>query len=264
MTHSSPFIAFHLVNPSPWPLTGSLAAGGIMFNLISWFQIKTPITMPIMITIISLTVICWWRDIIREASYRGHHTKKVRRGIEWGIVLFIVSEVIFFSAFFWTFFHRRLRPTPELGCAWPPNAIYTLNPFSIPLLNTGVLLSSGATVTWAHHALITNKIPLTTINIVITITLGAYFTSLQVIEYREAMFRFNDSAYGGTFFIATGFHGVHVLVGTLILTAILIRIFIKQISSSHHFGFEAAAWYWHFVDVVWLILFMCIYWWRSP
>jgi cytochrome c oxidase subunit 3 len=174
-----------------------------------------------------------------------------------------VSEVLFFFRFFWAFFHRRLSPTIEIGIQWPPIGISPFNPFQVPLLNTIILLSSGFTVTWAHHAIIENNFSQAWQRLTLTVILGVYFTILQGIEYWEARFSISDSVYGSTFFLATGFHGIHVIIGTTFLAVCLIRLNIKHFSINHHFGFEAAAWYWHFVDVVWLFLFITIYWWGS-
>jgi len=167
----------------------------------------------------------------------------------------------FFFSFFWAFFHRSLAPTIEIGLIWPPTGIEPFNPFQVPLLNTIILLSSGVTVTWAHHSIIENNHSQTLTGLILTVILGLYFTSLQALEYWEASFTISDSSYGSTFFMATGFHGVHVIIGTTFIAVCLNRHFKNHFSPSHHFGFEAAAWYWHFVDVVWLFLYMTIYWW---
>ena len=203
----------------------------------------------------------WWRDISREGAIQGLHTSITELGLHWGIALFIVSEIFFFLSFFSAFFHSRLSPNVDIGRLWPPFGIKVFIPFQVPLLNTIVLVSSGIRVTWAHHSLIEGNFFQTTQGLAITVVLGLYFTILQGLEYFEARFTFADRVYGSTFFIATGFHGLHVLVGTLFLIVILIRHLKKEFRSSHHFGFEAAAWYWHFVDVVWLFLYLVIYWW---
>lgn len=168
---------------------------------------------------------------------------------------------ILFCLFLLSFFHSRLTPTGELGAKWPPINIFPFNPFQIPLLNTAVLLASGVTVTWAHHSLIEANKKEAILALSATVILGIYFTTLQIFEYLEASFSIADSVYGSTFFIATGFHGFHVLIGTSFLLTCLIRHLKSQYSSAHHFGFEAAAWYWHFVDVVWLFLYVSLYWW---
>nr|QYK19527.1 cytochrome c oxidase subunit III [Neoamphitrite affinis] len=254
---------FHLVEYSPWPLTGAAGAFTLTIGTAAWFHNYSPLCAIMGTTIIMLTMIQWWRDIIREGTFLGHHTSYVTKGLRWGMILFIASEVMFFFAFFWAFFHSSLAPSPELGCAWPPTGIQPLNPFSIPLLNTAVLLASGVTVTWAHHSLI-EKLQQNTIQaLMLTVLLGMYFTFLQASEYLESSFSIADSVYGTTFFVATGFHGLHVLIGTSFLMVCLFRTTFMQFSNGHHFGFEAAAWYWHFVDVVWIFLYLCIYWWGS-
>lgn len=179
--------------------------------------------------------------MIREGVFLGHHTSYVTKGLRWGIILFIASEVLFFFAFFWAFFHRRLAPTPELGCRWPPTGIVPINAFRVPLLNTAVLLASGVTVTWAHHRIIEGLRPQAIQALTLTVLLGMYFTFLQALEYIEASFTIADRVYGSTFFVATGFHGLHVLIGRTFLAVCLIRVVLHHFSTSHHFGFEAAA-----------------------
>jgi len=254
---------FHLVDYRPWPLTGSIGALALTTGLTAWFHGYNTTALLLGPILIVLTIIQWWRDVIREATFLGHHTNKVTKGLRWGIALFITSEVLFFFAFFWAFFHRSLAPTPEIGCCWPPTGIVPLNPFAVPLLNTAVLLASGVSVTWAHHALIEGNRPEAIKGLTITVALGGYFTFLQATEYFEAPFTIADSVYGSTFFVATGFHGLHVLIGSTFLLVCLLRVLLHHFSSGHHFGFEAAAWYWHFVDVVWIFLYLCIYWWGS-
>jgi cytochrome c oxidase subunit 3 len=208
-----------------------------------------------------LTCVQWWRDIRREGALQGLHTLIVAKGLRWGIILFITSEILFFFSFFWAFFHRRLAPSIEIGLIWPPTGVTPFNPFQVPLLNTIILLASGVTVTWAHHSMIERNFSQTKQGLAITVILGLYFTSLQALEYWEASFTISDSAYGATFFMATGFHGIHVIIGTTFLFVCLYRLTAFHFSADHHFGFEAAAWYWHFVDVVWLFLYIRIYWW---
>nr|YP_009988590.1 cytochrome c oxidase subunit III [Pharyngocirrus uchidai]QNM39901.1 cytochrome c oxidase subunit III [Pharyngocirrus uchidai] len=254
---------FHLVEFSPWPLTGSLGALMLTIGLTSWFHGGGLLMLALGLSIIILTMLQWWRDVIREATFMGHHTSYVAKGLRWGMILFIASEVLFFFAFFWAFFHSSLAPTPELGCSWPPTGIDIINPFSVPLLNTAVLLASGVTVTWAHHSLMEGTRKETMQALALTVLLGGYFSFLQGLEYMEAPFTIADSVYGSTFFVATGFHGLHVLIGSSFLLVCLLRTAMFQFSDSHHFGFEAAAWYWHFVDVVWIFLYLCVYWWGA-
>jgi cytochrome c oxidase subunit 3 len=258
-THSNH--PFHLVDFRPWPLTGALGAFTLISGLIKWFHNYDNYLFLLGNFIILITIYQWWRDISREGSFQGLHTNPVLIGLRWGIILFIISEIFFFVRFFWAFFHRRLAPSIELGNFWPPLGILIFNPFQIPLLNTAILLSSGVTITWAHHSLIERNFSQTSQGLFFTIILGIYFSILQGFEYLEASFSIAEAAYGSTFFIATGFHGLHVLIGTTFLLICLIRHLNFHFSNIHHFGFEAAAWYWHFVDVVWLFLYISIYWW---
>ena len=203
----------------------------------------------------------WWADVVREGTYQGLHTNAVQTGLRYGMLLFIVSEVMFFLAFFWAFFHSSVLPSIEIGGVWPPAAIDVLNAFDVPLVNTIVLLTSGATCTWAHHSIVAGDKNGAVNGLLLTVALGVFFTALQGMEYVDAGFTIADGVYGSTFFLATGFHGFHVLIGTTFLLVCLFRQLKNHFSTSHHFGFEAAAWYWHFVDVVWLFLFVSIYWW---
>uniref|UniRef100_UPI0030FF33CB cytochrome c oxidase subunit III n=1 Tax=Acanthochitona defilippii TaxID=761903 RepID=UPI0030FF33CB len=254
---------FHLVEFSPWPLVGSMGAFCLTVGLASWFHGYGLNLMFFGMLLILLTMLQWWRDVVREGTFQGYHTLRVSRGLRWGMILFIASEVLFFFAFFWAYFHSSLAPCMELGACWPPAGITPLNPFQVPLLNTAVLLASGVSVTWAHHSLIDGDQKGSILALGVTIILGAYFTFLQAGEYFETSFSISDSCYGSTFFVATGFHGLHVLIGTTFLMVALLRSVVFHFSSNHHFGFEAAAWYWHFVDVVWLFLYVSIYWWGS-
>nr|YP_009003688.1 cytochrome c oxidase subunit III [Iwatanemertes piperata]AHB53113.1 cytochrome c oxidase subunit III [Iwatanemertes piperata] len=254
---------FHLVEFSPWPLVGSVGAFFLTVGMASWFHGYSEGVMVVGLVVVLLTMVQWWRDVVREGTYQGFHTGKVAVGLRWGMILFIASEVCFFAAFFWAYFHSSLSPSYELGSCWPPAGIFPLNPFSVPLLNTAVLLASGVSVTWAHHALLEGSRKNGLQGLLLTVVLGVYFTFLQAGEYWEAPFTLADGVYGSTFFVATGFHGLHVLIGSSFLLVCLFRCFLQQFSGTRHFGFEAAAWYWHFVDVVWLFLYLCIYWWGS-
>nr|YP_010286288.1 cytochrome c oxidase subunit III [Ornithomya biloba]UKS08897.1 cytochrome c oxidase subunit 3 [Ornithomya biloba] len=260
-THSNH--PFHLVDYSPWPLTASIGAMTMVSGMVKWFHHFNLAMLMLGMTITILTVYQWWRDVSRESTYQGLHTQSVTKGLRWGMILFITSEILFFVSFFWAFFHSSLSPSIELGALWPPKGIMPFNPFQIPLLNTMILLTSGITVTWAHHSLMENNHSQTTQGLFFTVTLGIYFSLLQAYEYIEASFTIADSIYGSTFFMATGFHGIHVFIGTMFLLICLMRHMNYHFSMNHHFGFEAAAWYWHFVDIVWLFLFISIYWWGS-
>nr|QNT26952.1 cytochrome c oxidase subunit 3 [Trigonopterus daun] len=254
---------FHLVDPSPWPILGSLSVFSFMVGLIKWFHLNNTDLLFFSALTTSLIMLQWWRDIIRESTFQGLHTQKVASGLRWGMILFITSEIFFFLAFFWAFFHASLSPSIELGMNWPPKGIQPFNPLEIPLLNTLILLSSGLTITWSHHCLMENSYHPAINSLLITVLLGFYFTALQMFEYLEAPFTIADSVYGSTFFMTTGLHGLHVIIGSLFLFVCLIRMYLNHFSSTHHFGFEAAAWYWHFVDIVWLFLYMSIYWWGN-
>ena len=259
-THS-----YHLVDPSPWPILASLGAfmltvGGVLYmhKFIGGFSL-----MSTGFTIILYTMYTWWRDIVREATFEDTHTITVQKGLRLGMVLFIVSEIMFFFAFFWAFFHSSIAPVYTIGGVWPPKAISTISTYTVPLTNTFFLLTSGATVTWAHHALLVRAKKSTLIALIFTLILAILFTGLQGFEYVNAPFNISDGIYGSCFYLATGFHGFHVFVGTIALFISFIRIVLNHFTNKHHFGFESAIWYWHFVDVVWLFLFINVYWWSS-
>jgi cytochrome c oxidase subunit 3 len=252
---------FHLVDPSPWPILTSFSvlmltlgtvlymhgyAGGLFLSKFGLFMVV-------------LMSALWWRDVVREGTFEGQHTIIVQQGLRIG--MFIISELCF--AFFWAFFHSSFNPSISIGGVWPPAFITILDPWKIPLLNTVLLLSSGASVTWAHNSIVWGSKFEASVALLTTIILAVIFTGLQAFEYITAPFTISDSVYGATFYMATGFHGFHVIVGTIFLTVCFFRLYLNHFTREHHFGFEAAAWYWHFVDVVWLFLFISIYWWGS-
>ncbi len=256
---------FHLVDPSPWPLITSVGVLGLTNGFVMYIHFfkhgEIIFFSSLIFVILCMTI--WWRDVIREATFEGHHTKAVTRGLKYGMILFIVSEIMFFFAFFWAFFHSSLSPTIEIGSIWPPVGIQPFNPWGIPFLNTLILLLSGATITWAHHALTSGFRTESMHGLIATILLAILFTGFQVFEYAEASFDISDGIYGSTFYMATGFHGFHVIIGTIFLAVCLYRLYKFHFTTTHHFGFEAAAWYWHFVDVVWLFLFVVVYYWGA-
>ena len=260
MAHQHPY---HLVDQSPWPLTGAIRGLMMTSGLVLWFHRNTLLLLIIGFILLITTMIKWWRDIVREATFQGRHTVIVEKGLRYGMILFITSEVCFFFAFFWAFFHSRLAPSVEIGVTWPPTGITPLKPFLVPLLKTAVLLSSGVTITWSHHSILAGNRTEAIQALFLTVALGIYFTILQAWEYIDSPFTIADRVYGSTFFVATGFHGLHVIIGTTFLLVCLLRLSRHHFSTHHHFGFEAATWYWHFVDVVWLFLYVCIYWWGS-
>lgn len=254
----SPFLA---VQTSFWPLLVSLILFSLLGNTVLFINIKASLAVLLFSLFFTVLVsFLWWKDFSRE-SMLGYHTHKLEVRLRISMLLFILSEVFFFVSFFWAFYDASLAPSIELGIVWPPKGILPLSVYSVPLLNTVILLTSGITVTWAHHSLINNFFYKRFVSLLFTVVLGAYFLYIQYLEYREAQFAISDGAYGRTFFMATGFHGIHVIVGTLFLTYSLFNLLSGKLLFNHHFSFEAAAWYWHFVDVVWLILFISIYWW---
>nr|ATU87206.1 cytochrome oxidase subunit III [Lonchura melaena]ATU87232.1 cytochrome oxidase subunit III [Lonchura melaena] len=261
MTHQAH--SYHMVDPSPWPIMGAAAALLTTSGLTMWFHYNSPQLLIMGLLSTMLVMFQWWRDIVRESTFQGHHTPTVQKGLRYGMALFITSEAFFFLGFFWAFFHSSLAPTPELGGQWPPVGIKPLNPMDVPLLNTAILLASGITVTWAHHSITEANRKQAIHALTLTVLLGFYFTALQAMEYYEAPFSIADGVYGSTFFVATGFHGLHVIIGSTFLLVCLARLIKYHFTPNHHFGFEAAAWYWHFVDVVWLFLYISIYWWGS-
>jgi len=254
---------FHIVDPSPWPFIISFGLFFLTFGFVMYMHGHTGSSILTLtgFSIVGLTMYTWFRDIVREAVYEGHHTKQVQNGLRKGVLLFIVTELAFFISFFWAFFHSALAPTPEIGSLWPPLGIETVNAWGIPLLNTIILLSSGATITWAHHSIVYGDRKNALLSLTLTLALAFIFTCIQGYEYIESSFSISDGIYGSTFYLLTGFHGFHVIVGSIFILVSTLRLYNHHFSKQHHFGFEAAAWYWHFVDVVWLFLFVSVYWW---
>jgi len=251
---------YHLVEKRAWALIRRLNVFNIVRGFIIIFCFYFYSLFFLGILGVSIRAYQWWRDIRREGSVQGHHKKIVIEGLYISMVFFIVSEVFFFFSFFWGYFHNRLARNRELGFLWPPTSLVRFNPYSIPLLNRLVLLSSGVTVTWVHHSVLEGSINNMFYGFILTLSLGGYFTFLQLLEYEERFFCLSDSVYGSIFFLATGFHGLHVLVGSLYLLISFIRGYKGQYTSEHNLGIELAIWYWHFVDVVWLFLYIFIYW----
>ncbi|MDH6266605.1 cytochrome c oxidase subunit 3 [Rhizobium sp. SG_E_25_P2] len=274
---------YHIIDPSPWPILSSFAAFVMMFGAVCLFRwvhdapfnlfgfdfaraAYWPFAIGLILTLYSM--FAWWADTVKEA-HQGHHTRVVAIHLRYGMIMFIASEVMFFVAWFWAYFDASLFPAEAIqasrveftGGQWPPKGMEVLDPWHLPLYNTVILLLSGTTVTWAHHALLHNDRKGVIQGLVLTVLLGVLFSFVQVYEYMHAPFAFSESIYGATFFMATGFHGFHVFVGTIFLLVCLFRAAAGHFTAQQHFGFEAAAWYWHFVDVVWLFLFFSIYIW---
>ena len=256
---------FHLVSPSPWPIFTSISLLGITTSLVStmhgFYSAGDFLNMALLLVILSMSF--WFRDVISEATYIGNHTLAVQRGLNMGIALFIVSEALFFLAIFWTFFHSALSPAVETGAQWPPNGIDSVNPFELPLLNTAILLSSGFTVTFAHHSVIHGYRRGAFYGMALTVILALVFTALQGVEYTVSSFTLSDSTYGSCFYFGTGFHGFHVIIGTAFIAVGLWRLLAYHFTENHHLGLESSILYWHFVDIVWLVLFISIYYWGS-
>jgi len=281
MAHDEVKHDFHLVNPSPWPLLGSIAVvvtalGGVtymkgLFGLEggTWWLLALGLAM------VMWVMFGWWREVIKEGNI-GDHTPVVQIGLRYGMILFIASEVMFFAGWFWSFFEFAIFESARVGETWdsanalyadglsrfndwPPVGVETFDPFHLPLINTLILLLSGTTVTWAHHALQHGDRSGARNGLILTVILGFVFTLLQAYEYSHAQFTFDGTLYGSAFFMATGFHGAHVVIGTIFLAICLIRLLMGGMSAEKHLGFEFAAWYWHFVDVVWLFLFAFVY-----
>ena len=265
---------YHLVNPSPWPAIGAVSAFILAVGAVTWMHGGTSIGVFVGFALVLYTMFMWWRDIIKEA-HAGDHTPVVALHLRYGMLMFIASEVMFFVAWFWAFFDASLfageakmaARIAATGGIWPPAGTIVFDPFHLPLVNTLILLTSGTTVTWAHHALLNNDRKGLVNGLILTIILGALFSCVQAWEYGHALFAFSrehgGNIYGSTFFMATGFHGFHVLVGTIFLIVCLVRALKGDFTPKQQFGFEAAAWYWHFVDVVWLFLFAAVYIWGS-
>jgi cytochrome c oxidase subunit 3 len=267
---------YYVPEPSAWPIIGSISAF-VMFStaiiymhpdilgtgLEPTFKKLGAWTMLPGLLLILFTMGGWWYTVAQESSARNLLTAPTRLGLRYAMFLFIASEVMFFAAFFWAFFNFSLYPEHANLEAWPPAGVHVFNPWDLPFLNTLILLTSGTTVTWAHHALRENNRPHLIYGLALTVVLGIAFTACQAYEYAHAPFGFKDGVYPSTFFMATGFHGFHVIIGTTFLAVCLIRAVYGHFTPEKHFGFEAAAWYWHFVDVVWLFLFVCIYWWGT-
>nr|ALO64340.1 cytochrome c oxidase subunit III [Lasioglossum punctatissimum] len=257
ISHNHPF---HMVTISPWPLMTSWSILNMVLSMIYWFNSSNFKLVLFNLFILLMVLYQWWRDVVRESTMQGCHTLNVLKLLKFGMILFIISELFFFISFFWAYLHCAIAPSIEIGMMWPPKNIIMFNPYDIPLLNSIILISSGFTITWSHNLLVNNKKKSTT-PLIFTIILGIYFSFIQMIEYLEAPFTFNDGIFGSIFFMTTGFHGLHVMLGIVFLSTSLIRMYLNHFSKIHHFHFEAATWYWHFVDIIWIILYILIYWW---
>jgi cytochrome c oxidase subunit 3 len=256
---------YHLVSPSCWPLYSSHSLFNVAISIV--FVMHGFYSM-IILYIISLILLVfsmfsWFFDIITEATFLGNHTLAVQKGLNLGVMMFIVSEALFFMAIFWAFFHSSIAPTVELGAQWPPMGIEPINSLELPLLNTIILLSSGATITYSHHSLIQGNRFGALYGAIATVILALIFTFFQYIEYSVSSFTISDAIFGSCFFFGTGFHGLHVIVGCIFLFLGLLRTIDHHLTDNHHLGYEAAILYWHFVDIVWLFLYISVYYWGA-
>nr|AOS49780.1 cytochrome c oxidase subunit III [Aleurocanthus camelliae] len=254
---------FHLVNVSPWPILTSLSLLNLASSVIEWTLTGGYQFLFMFIAQVSLVSYQWWRDVVREAFYEGWRSAKTNTMISAGVMLFILSEVCFFSSFFWAYFYYSLSPDHSIGLCWPPAGIMSIDFMGIPFLNTLILLGSGFFITWCHYSIMINSYSIAKQTLIICCLLGVYFISIQMYEYMNLEFSFSDSVYGSSFYILTGFHGLHVLVGLLFIYINLVRLTIVSFSSLMMMGLEYSIWYWHFVDLVWLFLYCFVYWWGS-
>lgn len=256
---------FHLVSPSPWPLYTSICLFVVTSSAALTFHSFSNTSYILLVGLVSVvySMSLWFRDVTNEGTYLGNHTLAVQRGLNMGVALFIVSEALFFLAIFWSFFHSALSPTVELGAKWPPLGIESINPFELPLLNTVILLSSGVTVTYSHHSLIQGDRKAALNGLVYTVLLATVFTAFQFVEYTVSSFTISDGTYSSCFYFGTGFHGLHVIIGTAFLAVGFWRLLAYHLTENHHLGYESAILYWHFVDVVWLFLYVSVYYWGS-
>lgn len=256
------FNKFHIVNQRPWPLLTSMQISNLII-IITYNNniIKTKLINFYCLIRIVIIPLIWWKNTFIETNKEGIHQQKTIKGIKTGILLFIVSEILFFFSFFWVYIHTGIRPRIEVGQIWPPTEIKSFNPINVPLLNTIILVRSGFSITWSHHLILKNKLKKSLKALKATLILGLYFSTLQIIEYNQAEFSLRDSSYGAIFFIATGFHGIHVIIGSSFIMINILYINKIFLTKNHHLGFELAAWYWHFVDIIWLLLYLLVYWW---
>lgn len=262
MSDSSHSNEFHLVSPSPWPALGALSAFILAVGAVHFMHDGTPLIMIAGLAMVVYTMFVWWRDVVKESIVDKAHNARVRFGLQMGMALFIISEVMFFVAFFWAYFHHGFGVNPS-STQWPPEGIETLHAWGLPFINTVILITSGFVLMWGMKGLKTGNNKQLQMGILGAVILGFSFLVLQIIEYGEAAFAFTDGIYPSTFYMATGFHGFHVFVGAVFLAVCYFRAKKGHFTEEKHIGLQAAEWYWHFVDVVWIFLFVWFYIWGS-
>jgi len=256
---------FHIVDPSPWPIITALSAF-FMLSGLAFYMHRIAFGGYFFffgIVAVASCMFFWFTDVVKEASFAGYHSLAVRTGIRYGFLLFIISEIMLFFGFFWAFFHSSFCPSILLGAQWPPVGIVVIPVLEFPLFNTALLIISGLSITWAHRGIALGSFREAIDAFIITIFLGFLFVGLQMFEYYEAFFNISDSVYSTTFYTLTGLHGMHVIVGASFITICFIRLLRRHFLTNHYLGFIFAVWYWHFVDAVWILLFLSVYCWGS-
>ena len=258
--------SFHVVTESPWPLLAAVCLCSNMTQTLLFWNWQMFSVWAVSQSVIGCLCVFghWFYDVVTEATYEGQHTVSVQSGIRSGMLLFILSEVMFFFSFFWAFFHFVLVSPVNVGHVWPPLGILSLDPTALPLVNTILLLSSGVAITWGHRSIEIGHRHQSINALVLTIIYGIFFSIIQLHEYHITIYSLYDSVYGTCFYLLTGFHGLHIVVGTVFLVVCLVRLISYHYTSNHHVGYVCCIWYWHFVDVVWLFLYIIVYIWATP
>nr|YP_009400274.1 cytochrome c oxidase subunit III [Nurudea yanoniella]ARW70276.1 cytochrome c oxidase subunit III [Nurudea yanoniella]QBK84293.1 cytochrome c oxidase subunit 3 [Nurudea yanoniella] len=254
---------YYILNISPWPILMAFNSFNFMISNIMIMNFKFNMISMMNLMLMIIISILWWRDIIRESTFQGNHNFYIMNLIKLSMILFIISELFLFISFFWNFLHNSLAPSIDIGLNWPPKNINFFNPLMIPLLNTIILLTSSFTITLSHFYTLNNLKKKSSMFLNMTIILSIYFLYLQTLEYKQANFTFSDSIFGSSFYMATGFHGMHVIIGTIFLIINMMRMINMHFSFMHHISFELSIWYWHFIDIIWLFLYMTFYWWNN-
>nr|AZL93184.1 cytochrome c oxidase subunit 3 [Diapriidae sp. ZJUH_2016010] len=251
---------YHIVSNSPWPIIFSINLMNFIISNLLMMNMKNNKFLLIMMMLLIIIMMNWWKNLMLESLMQGFRTIKCKIMMKFSMILFILSEIMFFMSMFWCYMHMYLSPSIEIGSIWPPKNIEMFNPFLIPLINSIILITSGMTLTYSHYLMINNKFIKSIIYMYMTIILGMMFTTIQIYEYKMSFFNISDSIYGSIFFMLTGFHGLHVIIGTIFLITSLKNMYNK-FSKMNNLSFELSSWYWHFVDFIWLMVYTLVYWW---